>query len=272
MNFGGFLLFGNLIVSFSFVLNAQEKDRFFYNAVRSEASGDLWAAIRSYEKALAHGHSANLHGNLANLYFKTENLGKSILHYRKALLLESANPEFIANLSFTRDIAGLNFQSETNQSFLPESNAFWIVFMTSVIWAGFFLLGWLYYRQSQIRKILWCFFAWLLFVAASFLGFLKSNEKQGLLRREIIALSSDDTDSNQTSSIRLRRFAAHTSSANTSVKEGESLHVTMNQDGSPKSHRNSKGDEWFLVQTLDKRKKGWIEAKNAGWVVGRPQN
>jgi tetratricopeptide (TPR) repeat protein len=71
-----------------------QADRLFYDAVRTEASGDLDQAINLYLKASALSHSANLHGNLANLYFKKEQFGHSILHFRKALLMNHRDADF----------------------------------------------------------------------------------------------------------------------------------------------------------------------------------
>ena len=58
----------------AFILRSQcaggQEDRLFYDAVRTEAAGDLDQAINLYLEASTLSHSANLHGNLANLYFK----------------------------------------------------------------------------------------------------------------------------------------------------------------------------------------------------------
>ena len=79
---------------------ASSKEQLFYDAVRFEATGNINQAIENYEKILEQASSANLHGNLANLYYKKSDYGRSILHYRKALLLDGNNQEFLSNLSF----------------------------------------------------------------------------------------------------------------------------------------------------------------------------
>ena len=66
--------------------SANSKEQLFYDAVRLEATGDLENAIINYEKASLHQSSANLHANLANLYYKTNDYGRSILNFRKAIL------------------------------------------------------------------------------------------------------------------------------------------------------------------------------------------
>ena len=93
-----------LMASFS-SLTAESENRLFYDGVRAEATGDLDSAINSYEDSAKIAHSANLHGNLANLYFKKEWLGKSVLNYRKALVLEPDNRDLYENLSFAMETA-----------------------------------------------------------------------------------------------------------------------------------------------------------------------
>ena len=98
----------------------------FYDAVRFEAAGNIDQAIENYEKIFEQASSANLHGNLANLYYKKSDYGRSILHYRKALLLDGNNREFLSNLSFVCRTADLENTDPLKNNFVDGfSNNFW---------------------------------------------------------------------------------------------------------------------------------------------------
>ena len=105
MKFRYILFCFSIIFSFNSSSLGKDEDRLFYDAVRAEASGDLDQAITYYLQASKLSHSSNLHGNLANLYFKKEQFGHSILHFRKALLLKPNNNQLSANLDFAHEMA-----------------------------------------------------------------------------------------------------------------------------------------------------------------------
>lgn len=58
-------------------------------------------AIEGYEALAASGHaSANLFFNLGNACYKNGQLGRAVLNYRRAQMLEPRNPDIDANLRF----------------------------------------------------------------------------------------------------------------------------------------------------------------------------
>lgn len=61
-------------------------------------------AILDYEKIIDEGgiKNAKLYYNLANAYVLNNNIGKAILNYRRAQLLDSSNPDIYKNLNFAR--------------------------------------------------------------------------------------------------------------------------------------------------------------------------
>lgn len=64
------------------------------------SKGDYKAAIKEYETILESGkESAELYYNLGNAYFKTNNLGYSILNYERAKKLKPDDEDIIANLN-----------------------------------------------------------------------------------------------------------------------------------------------------------------------------
>ena len=267
-----------LFISFLFLKSphkstGKDEDRLFYDAVRAEASGDILSAITLYKAASLHSHSANLHGNLANLYFKTEDYGRSILHYRKALFLNPSNREFSENLNFANEVAGLNsFQNENSIYFAASSSNYWIIFSVFLFWVGFVLFSLFYYLGWMIKKMIPFLILWLSIFVLSIWGIYSSQENLALLEHEVIALKVSSKDGNQTESkLNLRRFAGSGSSANTKVKYGESLFLSSVKGNLIKSHKSKNGKAWYLVRTRDSRKKGWVEKSEIGWVLDSPQ-
>jgi len=67
--------------------------------------GDFAGALEAYESVFQAGfESADLHYNLGNAYFKTGNLGRSILGYERALRLRPKDPDARANLELARSL------------------------------------------------------------------------------------------------------------------------------------------------------------------------
>ena len=59
-------------------------------------------AIEIYESMLQQGESGEVYYNLGNAYFKQDELGKAILNYERALLLQPGNSDINANLDMAR--------------------------------------------------------------------------------------------------------------------------------------------------------------------------
>ena len=95
-----------------------------------------------------------------------------------------------------------------------------------------------------------------------------SIKSEDLSEREIIAIESfNNSDQNSTNIINLRRFAASSSSANSSVKAGEILVLEKSQKGEISGHTSQNNQEWLLVSTPDRRKKGWVLKEEVGWII-----
>jgi tetratricopeptide (TPR) repeat protein len=59
---------------------------------------DYMSAIQIYEALLEEGEAAEVYYNLGNSYFKADNIGKAIVNYERALLLQPENEDIRANL------------------------------------------------------------------------------------------------------------------------------------------------------------------------------
>ena len=245
------------------LVSGENPERLFYDAVRAEAKGELRNAVQFYQDAASQSHSANLHGNLANLYFKLEQYGRSILHYRKALLLRPDDRELKTNLAFAMEISGIpNGKSRHYAStYSPNHLWEWSLAFTLVFWTGI-LLGIMLIPSSSSKASIWS--ASLLWLAL--IGFLGSGTYQAsnaydLLAREVIVVQprTSTSEDQQLKQIPLRRFAGSGSTANTTVRPGESLFLDLDESGQPKTHSNSSGVFWYLARNLDGSKKGWLQ-------------
>ena len=82
----------------------EEVPSLFRQANALYSQGDYAAAIDQYRQILAAGwESGPLYYNLANAYFKGNNLGRTILNYRKAWNLTPRDPEISKNLEYARE-------------------------------------------------------------------------------------------------------------------------------------------------------------------------
>ena len=82
----------------------------FEDANRLYEQGKYPEAIPLYETLLKAGHrSPGVLFNLGNAYFKNGELGRAILHYRRAQTIAPRDPDVQANLRFARDrVSGSN--------------------------------------------------------------------------------------------------------------------------------------------------------------------
>ncbi len=68
-------------------------------------SGDFAGAAKAYEGVLAQGVTApELEYNLGNAYLKAGDVGRAILHYRRALKLEPTFESALANIKYARSL------------------------------------------------------------------------------------------------------------------------------------------------------------------------
>ena len=250
-----------------------QEDRLFYDAVRAEASGDLDLAIRLYLEASKLSHSTNLHGNLANLYFKKEQFGHAILHFRKALLLQPKNSELSANLEFAYEMAKIPRSSNNfvNTYLSPDFMSFWIIISTVIFWGGLlFFLYFLFFKTNK-KPLFYFVLMWTPLGILTFYSTVLSLNQLAELNQEVVT-HLPSIENNNSRSISLRRFAGAQSSANTTIIPGESLIINLAKDGNNKTHQSSNGKTWYLARSKDGKKKGWLREDEFGWIVDHTKN
>jgi len=247
------------LAKLGWVAHGQDGNRLFYDAVRTEATGDLDDAIASYEKAATQAHSANLHGNLANLYFKTGNHGKAILHYRKALLLAPNNRELRANLAQAREVARLPAHTPTadDSYFAPTTIDAWCWGVVVLFWLGLF--GGLFFLRTLLPAYVKAMVAsgWATLVALGTYATWRADNNTWLLTREAVTVAPVPTNGEEPSNIRLRRYAGDANEANAELKPGEIVRIDADEDSTLKQHVTPDGTVWYLARSRYGGKKGW---------------
>ncbi len=256
------------LFSFFYVAHCGNEDRLFYDAVRSEASGNLDQAINHYLEASKISHSANLYGNLANLFFKKKQFGQAILYFRKALLIEPRNNELSVNLEFAYEMANTPaVKKDFASSYFSEKTiSFWCLFSALIFWFGLLFVIYIFFFKTHRTFLLCITVCWTSVLGISLYATNLSLTQKTELNREIIAYISDKHEKGQ-QTVSLRRFAGETNSENTTILPGESLVISLGKNQINKSHRSSDGVNWFLVRSKDGKKKGWIREDEFGWII-----
>jgi tetratricopeptide (TPR) repeat protein len=273
MKFEYILFWFSIIFSFNSFSLGKDEDRLFYDAVRAEASGDLDQAITFYLEAAKRSHTSNLHGNLANLYFKKEQFGHSILHFRKALLLKPNNSQLSANLDFAHEMAKTKPTTKKFASsyFSGNTLSFWCVLCALFFWLGLLLVIYLFFFKASRVPLLYFTLGW--FLVGGFVGYATrlSYAANSELCREVVTFLPSE-ENNQSKTIALRRFAGEKNSANTTLLPGESLIIDLGKDGMNKTHQSADGKIWYLARSKDGKKKGWIQEDEFGWLIDSKSN
>ena len=84
---------------------ASGQEELFQQGNQLYQQNDYAGALEAYGALLQAGfESADLYYNLGNAYFKTGNLGRSILNYERALELRPGDPDTQANLELARSL------------------------------------------------------------------------------------------------------------------------------------------------------------------------
>lgn len=261
-----------LTISFVNILsseNGHSKEQLFYDAVRLESSGNIAEAIKKYEKALSEASSANLHGNLANLYYLSDKYGKSILHYRKSLLLEPDNRDFQTNLDYVCKMAKVgNSNNEISQVLKGFPIDSWKGLLAIIFWSGLLIICFMFHRRFSTKSITALSCCWIALNLLFTYLIYQSAKRLDIMERTVVALNPDNiSENNSSTDIQLRKFAAKTSSANSSVRFGETLIVDKSVSGTLQTHQSQGAQNWLLVSTPDKRARGWVLEDEVGWLT-----
>ncbi len=239
---------------------ADSKEQMFYDAVRTEASGDLQQALNIYSNISSHMHSAPLHANIANLYYKLSDYPLSVLHFRKALLLNPQNRDYTSSLSLALDKCGIpsDQRTDTNLFFSIEFYPYSHFLLSALIWGGIITFIWFFRFPLKGKFFYLIICAWVTLVILLYRYYDQCNDLLSTLKHEGIAYHPSDLEGNQTNEVSLRVFAGNGSTSNTVVPAGTSLFLDLGSDDKPRVHSSPSGEKWFLVRSFSGANKGWV--------------
>src|SRR5260370_10414043 len=134
-------------------------DSDFAKANQDYAQGNFKEAISGYKTLVGSGQwSANLFYDLGNAYFRTDDFGRAILNYERALSLERHHPEATANLQIARDEArALEMQQSWPERYLQFASINQYSIAAAVaFWVGVFCIARLIFarRRSAATMVL----------------------------------------------------------------------------------------------------------------------
>ncbi len=214
--------------------------------------GDYTTAITQYESILkTDTYSEGLYYNLGNAYFKTNNLGKAILYYEKALLAAPRDADVLHNLEIARaktkdDLSSIGefFLAAWWQSIHKSLSAgVWGVLTLLSLWAGLAgLIVWLLAgaRTQKKQGFIGGIALILLSVLLYFLGNSQANFEQN--SRSAIVLAK---------SIELKNGPDAQSSAVINIHEGLKVEL-LDQIGDWYKVKLRNGDEgWLPMSSLE---------------------
>lgn len=140
LNFGAFLCLGAglFVVSDAMAMDALKRETILRESLDAydqalqqrdqstvDPTGMFRKAARGFEAVLADGVSNGyLQYNLGNAYLQLDEIGKAILHYRRAARLIHADEQLQANLSFARSLRRNQIQASGEKQ-LWETMFFW---------------------------------------------------------------------------------------------------------------------------------------------------
>lgn len=87
--------------------------------------GQYDEAARLYEALLVAGEASELYYNLGNSYYKSEHIGRAILNYERALLLNPGNADIRANLAIAR--------TKTIDKETPQPEIFFVAWIKALV-------------------------------------------------------------------------------------------------------------------------------------------
>lgn len=164
----------------------------FAKANADYAAKNYPTAIKGYESLVKAGHwSASVFYDLGNAYFRTDDTGRAILNYERALALQPAQPEAQANLRLVRDQSrALELApnwAEEHLAFLTTNQYAWLAAIA--FWGAAFILAGLIFARR--RAVVWIFCLVLLLAIGGGSVFAISAFEEGSNGRDLAVVTQD---------------------------------------------------------------------------------
>lgn len=169
-------------------------------------AGNYAEALRQYKALQAQGYQSEaLYYNLGNSYFRLDSLGKAVLYYERALLLDPDDADLQHNLSVARqkladeidalpDFFLMEWWRQASLS-LPKNG--WSALAVIFLWLGMSgLVFWILGKARKLKKIgfvvgiIFLAFSGLFFALANSRVQLEENSRRAIIIRREVALRS----------------------------------------------------------------------------------
>ena len=165
-----------VLVLISFQLSAFENNlSVVEQANEAYRTGDYTTALQQYKELLSEGYnSTDLHYNLGNTYYRLNQIGRAVLHFEKAALLQPRDKDILHNLEVIRK--SLPDQLDDIPDFFVAQ--WWTEFRKLLSPAGWGIVGLLMLWAGVAGLILW------------FRGNNRKNRKKGFIVGIILLILS----------------------------------------------------------------------------------
>lgn len=215
----------------------------FAKANQEYAQGHFKEAIDGYEtQARAGQWSANVFYDLGNAYFRTNDFGRAILNYERALALERHHPEAAANLQIARDEArALEMQQSSPERYLQFASVNQYSIAAAIaFWVGTFCtVPLILARRQSARLIALSILSFSVCALSIFAAYEIDHGNKG---RALAIITGDN--------VQARLATADTANSVLALPPGSEVKIL-----------STRGD--WIYAALPNNLRGWIPAKNA---------
>lgn len=231
---------------------AIDKPKLFKEAIESYQQKQYTKSIQALQDLINSGvKNADLYYDLANAYFKSDQIGKSILNYKNALVLSPRDPDAKANLKFALEQTKDQFSSEDSIDPILRILAFWyfdlnlfeLIALTLVvnIFTCFCVFICFFYKNEILKVVQWVLIVLLLVLIVSTVIklYYNFNPSEGVIVATEADVKCGDDSTYKT------LFKIH---------EGAEFKI------------EDKRDKWYKIRLKDNRK-GWINSDVIGLVI-----
>lgn len=225
---------------------APEAERQMQRANEAYQAGDFAEAKRQYVALAEQGYQSEaLYYNLANSYFRLDSLGKAVLYYERALLLDPGDADIQHNLEIVREqlpdeidaLPAFFLAKWWRNTSLAMSKSGWSTLALIAIWLGIGGLAiWLLGRERKFKKIGFVTGLILLVLGGVFFALagsrvqLEDNSRRAVVMQTAVAMHSAPDEASE---------------ALMELHEGTTLRL-LDQIG-----------EWYKVELMDGNQ-GWL--------------
>jgi tetratricopeptide (TPR) repeat protein len=235
-----------------FAAETPSVEELYFEANRAYKENRYQEAIDGYLRLIGNGNvNGHLYYNLGNAYFRSGQLGRAILNYKRAQLLIPRDADLHFNLRYALD--QIQDAVPSDQNFLKQA-FFWLEDITfrELMW-GFGVLNVLFWGILVLRLFVrpeWTYYVFIVvlifwLVGGASLGVkwqqLKTDRRAVILAEEVDVLAGPDANDTVL-------FKLH---------EGTTIHRERIEDG------------WSLIR-LSESKRGWIKSSAIEQILTNP--